>query len=454
MTPENPLLIVDDDASIREQLNFALEADYTVVQASSRSEAIAAIRRHQPAVVTLDLGLPPDAAGVSEGFATLQEIINLAPMTKVLVLTGQHDPEIAVRAVGLGAFDFYEKPIDLAMLSLMIRRGFYLHALEKQSRALISTHRLCSDCGIVSSNPAMDTVCRMIEKVAGTTITTLLLGESGTGKELLARALHNLSDRADGPFVAINCAAIPESLLESELFGYEKGAFTGANTQHRGRIECAHGGTLFLDEVGDLPVSLQPKLLRFLQERTVERLGGHDSQSVDVRIVCATHRPLEAWAKAGKFREDLFYRIHEIGITIPPLRERGQDALMLARVLLSKFSKELKRPVKGFVPEAIQALEQYPWPGNVRELENCIKRALIVGEGPWIRAEDLSLPTADVAKPLNLRAVREDAERRAIARAMTHVDGNVSKAAELLGITRPTLYNLMEKLGIRDKQYA
>lgn len=452
MEKNNTLLIVDDEEGIREQLKWCFKDEYQVVTAGNYDEAISALRRYQPAVVTLDLGLPPDPAGTGEGIRLLEEIMTLSPLTKVIVITGRDEHETAVKAVGLGAHDFYAKPIDWDMIRLIVNRTFHLSHLEEDYRSLYVPQNRSLRCGVISNHPLMDKVCQIIDKVAPTNATTLLHGESGTGKEILAKAIHALSERSEGPFVAINCAAIPESLLESELFGYEKGAFTGAAQQNKGRIERAHGGTLFLDEVGDLPLSLQPKLLRFLQERTLERLGGREEIALDVRIVCATHHCLRGLIDTKDFREDLFYRISEITIKIPPLRERGNDAVLLARMFLLRYAEELKRPVKGFLQEALDAIEQYSWPGNVRELENCVKRAMIIGEGAWISKSDLSLSVLEgPTMPFNLREVRDNAERMSILRALNYSNGNVSRAAELLGITRPTLYNLMEKLDIREK---
>jgi two-component system NtrC family response regulator len=402
--------------------------------------------------VTLDLGLPPDADGASEGLATLQQILEAAPDTKVIVVSGNDDRENAVRAVGLGAYDFYQKPIDSDILRLIVERAFHVHQLEEENRRLNAKQASSPLAGLIAASPQMLKICRTVEKVAPTDVTTLLLGESGTGKELIARALHDLSPRAKGPFVAINCAAIPETLLESELFGYEKGAFTGATKQTRGKIEYADGGTLFLDEVGDLPMTLQVKLLRFLQERIIERLGGRQEIPVDVRVVCATHQDLPALVKEGNFREDLYYRISEITIRIPPLRERDGDALLLARTFLDKYGEEHHRNLRGFTPDAVSAIESYNWSGNVRELENKVKRAVIMAEGNRITAEELELGDVqpETALNLNLREVREAAERTAVQRAMSLFNGNISQAAEQLGVSRPTLYDLMNKYGLKS----
>jgi len=445
-------LIVEDDPGLQAQLRWSFE-DYDVLVAGDREDALAQLRRHEPAVITLDLGLPPDADGASEGLATLEQILALAPDTKVIVVTGNDDRENAVRAIGLGAYDFYQKPIDPEMLALIVSRAGHVHDLEMENRKL-SRHKSDSPLpGLIASSPQMLKVCRTIERVASTSATTLLLGESGTGKELLARALHNLSSRAEKRFVAINCAAIPETLLESELFGYEKGAFTGAHKQTIGKIESANGGTLFLDEVGDLPMAMQVKLLRFLQERIIERIGGHKEIPVDVRVVCATHQDLPVLIQEGRFREDLYYRISEISIRIPSLRERDGDAVLLARVFLETFKSQqgFNRSIRGFSKDSLAAIAAYQWPGNVRELENKVKRAVIMADGRQVTADDLELDISADGQPelLNLRAARDQAERQALQHALALYDGNISRAAEVLGVSRPTLYDLMNKHGIK-----
>ncbi len=448
------LLIVEDDPGLQSQLRWCFE-DYEVLVAENREAALTELRRHEPSVVLQDLGLPPDAEGVSEGFATLQETLTIAPDTKVIVVTGHGDQENALKAVSLGAYDFYQKPVETETLHLIVQRACQMAALENENRRLLKQESRSPLDGIVAVSPKMLEVCRMIEKVAPTTATTLLLGESGTGKELLAKALHSLSDRADKPFVAINCAAIPENLLESELFGHEKGAFTGAVKQTLGKVEIAEGGTLFLDELGDMPLGLQAKLLRFLQERVIERVGGREVISVDVRVVCATNQNLETSIAEGRFREDLYYRVSEITIPIPPLRERKGGRLILARTLLEKFSAKQNRSFKGFTIEAQNAIQSYDWPGNVREMENKIKGAVIMAEGKYVTAEDLSLDSVEIRPPsLNLREVRKEAEGEAIRRALVHASGNISQAAKLLGITRPTLYDMLEKYGIKADETA
>jgi len=445
------LLAVEDDAGIQKQLRWCFE-DYEVVVAGDREAAINALRRYEPKVVTLDLGLPPDPSNASEGLQTLTEILALAPNAKVVVVTGNDDLENAVTAVGLGAYDFYQKPIDTDVLGLIIERAYKLSALEEENARLSKMAQQEMPLnGVIACSPAMLKVCRTIEKIAPTDVTTLLLGESGTGKEVLAKAIHALSPRANNKFIAINCAAIPENLLESELFGYERGAFTGAVKQTKGKIEYADGGTFLLDEIGDLPLSLQAKLLRFLQERTIERIGGRTEIPVDVRVLCATHQDLDRLIAEGRFREDLYYRLSEISVTIPPLRDREDDAIVVARALLHKYAGKHGRVVCSFSPEALDAIHRYSWPGNIRELENRINRAVVMAEGKQITAEDLELEYDDISPmPFNLKEVRESAESKVIRRAMMYTEGNMSKTAELLGVSRPTLYALMNKYEISE----
>jgi two-component system NtrC family response regulator len=443
------ILLVEDDPGLQKQLKWSL-GDYELVMASDRDSAIAQLRRHEPAVVLLDLGLPPDADGATEGLATLQQVLSLAPATKVIVVTGNLDRSNAVKAIHLGAYDFFQKPFDPDVLALMIVRALHVHALEIENRLLATKQHGSALQGLITSSEPMLKVCHTVEKVAPANVTVLLLGESGTGKEVLARGVHELSPRAGKRFVAINCAAIPDTLLESELFGYEKGAFTGAAKQTIGRIEYANEGTLFLDEIGDLPMPLQAKLLRFLQERVIERLGGRGEIPVDVRVVCATHRDLAGMIREGSFREDLYYRLSEITVKIPPLRERPGDAILLAQAFLERYAREMGRSIRGFTTDALGALEAYAWPGNVREMENLIKRATIMAEGNQITAADLGLDAGQTeVQPFNLRQAREHAERLAVSRALTHSDGNIAQAAELLGVTRPTLYDLMAKIGMK-----
>jgi two-component system NtrC family response regulator len=448
------LLVVEDDPGLQKALRWAF-ADFEVVTAEDRKSAISQLRRYEPQVVTLDLGLPPDPGSAREGLAILEEIIGLAPDIKVIVVTGNDDHENAVRAIGLGAWLFFQKPVDPDLLGVIVDRAYTLYELERENREL--SHREIKEpmAGIIATSPQMLEVCRTIEKVAPTDATTLLLGESGTGKELLARALHDLSPRKSQRFVAINCAAIPDSLLESELFGYEKGAFTGAAKQTKGNIEYADGGTLFLDEVGDLPLPLQAKLLRFLQERVITRVGGRQEIPVDVRVVSATHQHLEKLIKEGSFREDLYYRLSEISVKIPAIRDRDGEASVLASHFLKREAEEQKKGSLSFSPDAVAAIDAYEWPGNVRELANRVKRAVILADGKHITAEGLELATASSESlPLNLREVREQAEVQALLRALAQSQGNVSQAASLLGITRPTFYALVKKYKLDMGQIA
>ena len=445
------LLIVEDDEGLQRQLRWAYE-DYQVIVASDRNAAVDLLRSEEPAVVTLDLGLPPDPDGVTEGFATLETILSLKPETKVIVASGHGARESALRAIASGAYDFYQKPVDIDQLGLIVRRAFQLHGIESENRRL--EERAGDDSLVlgtmITAAPEMLKVARTIERVADTGVSVMLLGASGTGKELLARGLHNAGKRRSGGFVAINCAAIPENLLEAELFGYEKGAFTGAIKTTEGKIELAHGGTLFLDEVGDIPLPLQVKLLRFLQERVIERIGGRKPIAVDTRIVCATHQNLPEMIKAATFREDLYYRLAEIVVRIPTLGERHGDAVLLAKHFVHRFAPSMNPQVKGITPAALAAIDEWPWPGNIRELENRMKRAVIMADGKLITAEDLDLEAReDDALPVNLKAARELTDRRAIRQALARTENNISGAAKLLGISRPTLYDLMKQYGLQ-----
>ncbi len=445
------LLIVEDDIALQKQIKWSLD-QFDTVTANDRESALVQLRRHSPAVVTMDLGLPPDADSVSEGFKLLEQILAVDSDTKVIVLTGQNDQANALRAIALGAYDFFAKPFEPEMLTLTIGRAFRLFELQRENRRLQALHQPDALAGLMTRDPEMLRICRTIEKVASSNATVMLLGESGTGKEVLARGLHQASPRRAGKFVAINCAAIPENLLESELFGYEKGAFTGAAKMTLGRIETANGGTLMLDEIGDLPFPLQAKLLRFIQERTIERIGGRQEIPVDVRIVCATHQDLNALSKENRFREDLYYRLAEIVVNIPPLRARVGDSALLAHAFVRRFSQEQNRGSLLLADEAVRAIEAHQWPGNIRELENCIKRAVIMVDGNQITPLDIGLKTPAQDEPENafdLRTIRDNAETNAIVAALGRVNGNVVKAAELLGVTRPTLYDLMHRLGLK-----
>jgi two-component system NtrC family response regulator len=442
------LLIIEDDPGLQKQLKWSFN-EYEIIIANNRSEAIAAIRRYNPAVATLDLGLPPDPTNASEGIATLKEILELAPSTKVIVVTGNDNRDHAVQCIAFGAYDFYNKPLDPEVLGLMIKRALKLSQLERDHLMLLQ-HQHNIQNGIIATSPQMQSVLSMIKKIAPTQATALITGESGTGKELLARAIHNLSNRAKQAFVAVNCAAIPENLLESELFGYEKGAFTGAVTQTRGKIEYANGGTFFLDEIGDLPFGLQAKLLRFIQERVIERLGGRKEIPVDVRIICATHKQLPQLIEMGDFRGDLYYRLSEIVVHIPPLREREGDIMTIANVLLQRYCQENNLKEKHFTREAALALENHDWPGNIREMENRIKRAVILSANNYLTPGELELEDKEInSMPFNLKEVRETAETIAIKRALNYTDYNISETAKLLGVARPTLYGLFEKYGIQ-----
>jgi two-component system, NtrC family, response regulator len=439
------LLIVEDDAELRAQLKWSFEG-LEVYFAENRQRAIAMIRQHEPQVVLQDLGLPPDAEGTTEGFATLTQILELAPTTKVIVVTGNHDRDRAVKSVSMGAYDFCEKPLDVDVLRLLVNRAFHISRLEQEVVQLRQRATPESLEGIIAVDRTMQAVCRKVEKVAPAEVSVLILGESGTGKELFARAIHNLSGRGSKRFMAINCAAIPGELLESELFGYEKGAFTGAAKTTPGKVECADGGTLFLDEVGDMPLPLQAKMLRFLQNRVIERVGGRHEIPVDIRVVSATNQNLELMIREQRFRQDLYFRLGEVTVDVPPLRERAGDVLAIAHAALTRFAKAQGKTKRGFTDEALQLLTAYSWPGNVRELENKVKVACLLGDEMLVSGADLGLGAATGAGfPLNLKEVRNGAERDAVARAMSAAAGNVSKAAELLGVSRPTLYDLMTR---------
>lgn len=443
---EAALLIVEDDPGLCRQYRWAFPGR-TVLTASTRGEAVTVVERQRPPVAVIDLGLPPDPDGVSEGLALLDTMLKLAPDMKIIVATGHSGKDNALRAIGRGAHDFYEKPVDIDVLRMIIERTFRLYALEAENRRLAGATAASPIKRIITASDTMLRVCRDVEKLAATNVPVLLLGDSGTGKEALARALHELGPRAAQPFVAINCGAIPEALLESELFGHERGAFTGAVKQSIGRIETAQNGTLFLDEIGDLPHPLQVKLLRFLQEQVIERIGGRRPIPVDVRIVSATNQSLETLVEAGRFREDLYYRLNIVPVRIPPLRERGGDAILLARYFLVRFARELGRNLIGFTDEALAALAAHPWPGNVRELENRVRRAAIMTEGRMVDAADLELASRTLPE-LDLRSARQRAEREVVQLALARAHGSIAGAARLLGISRPTLYGLFETLGI------
>ena len=448
-----PLLIVEDDLALQKQIKWSLDR-FESVTAVDRDSAMQQLRRHQPQVVTMDLGLPPDPDSVSEGFKLLEQMLDLSPGVKVIVLTGQNEQAHALRAVALGAYDFLAKPFEPEVLALTIARAQRMAELQAENARLQAAQAAGAMAGLITRDAEMLRIGRMIERVAGSDASVLLLGESGTGKEVLAQGLHQASRRS-GRFVAINCAAIPENLLESELFGHERGAFTGATKTTPGKIETAHGGTLMLDEIGDLPLALQAKLLRFLQERRIERIGGRQEIPVDVRVVCATHQDLKAQIADGRFREDLYYRLAEIVVEIPPLRQRQGDAVLLAHAFLRRFAQEQRRGSLSFSEDALRAIEAHPWPGNVRELINAVKRAAIMAEGTRVTREDIGLPAApDAPLPegssdLDLRTLRDAAERQAVVTALARTNGNIVKAAEMLGVSRPTLYDLMNRLGLK-----
>jgi two-component system, NtrC family, response regulator len=444
------LLIVEDDTGLQSQLRWHFD-QYETIVADNRQDAIAALRLHEAPVIIQDLGLPPDEDGVDEGFKCIQDILRIAPNCKIIVMTGKTDRDNALRAVAMGAYDFYQKPVDPNTLDLIVQRAFHIFDLEDYNRRLSVSQQVPLE-GLITNDPQMLKICRQLEKISPTTVTCTLLGESGTGKEVMARAIHQLSPRKNKRFVAINCAAVPENLIESELFGYEKGAFTGANKTTIGKVETAHEGTLFLDEIGDMPLNLQAKLLRFLQERVIERVGGRSEIPVDVRVICATNKDLETMVRNGSFREDLFYRICEMTVNIPPLRNRLGDKVLLARHFKLKFAKEHGQNVTGFTPDAIAAIENYAWPGNIREMENKIKRAVIMADGKHITREDLGLAEAGELS-LNLRHIRQEAERAAILRALSMTDNNISAAAKLLGVTRPTFYDLIKKYDMNPSDF-
>jgi two-component system NtrC family response regulator len=447
--PKSKLLVVDDDQGLRGQLRWAFD-DREVLLAGDRREALAEVKKEKPSVVLLDLGLPPDPHGPTEGLATLEGILSLAPETKIIVMSGQTQRDYAVQAVARGAYDFYQKPIEIETLGLIVRRAFHLFSLEDENRTLMRSAAKMPLPGLVTANPKMLEICQQLRRFASSDVTILLLGESGTGKELFARAAHSLSKRARKPFIAINCAAIPEHLLESELFGHEKGAFTGAIKTTPGKVEMADGGTLFLDEIGDLPLPLQAKLFCFVQERVIERVGGRRQIAVDLRIVCETNQELPKLISSGVFREELYWRLAEATIQIPPLRERPDDAVVLAHHLLRQMAAEQGRSIRGFAPEALAAISSYSWPGNVRELENRIKRAVVAAQSSSVQLRDLDLAGGqESAAIMTLKQSRDKAERHAVTQAMIESQGNVSRAAKLLDISRPTLYQLLREHDIK-----
>ena len=446
------LLLVDDNVELREQMKWGLKSSYTIFEADHRAAAVEILQREKISLVTLDLGLPPDAEGVTEGLSALEQFLEVNPLVKVVVITGNQDRANAVKAIQLGAYDFMEKPVDLEVLKIVLQRAGYLVGLERENQKLLEQEQTRGFPEIIGSSPVMAKVFDTIRRVAGSDISVLIVGESGTGKELVARAIHRQSHRKDGPFIAINCGAIPETLLESELFGHEKGAFTGAHLQRRGRIESAEGGTLFLDEIGEISPALQVKLLRVLQERSIERVGGRVEIPVDTRVLAATNMDLQLAMKDGRFREDLYYRLNTVTITVPPLRERGADIVMLGKFLLQRYSEEAKKKIAGFTREALLSLEQYHWPGNIRELENRVRRAVTLTDNPKISPEDLDLAEPDESQEgLTLKEARDTVERRVIEQTLAKTGGNITKAATILGVSRPTLHDLISRHAIKSK---
>ncbi|KFZ44467.1 Fis family transcriptional regulator [Smithella sp. D17] len=445
------LLLVDDDAEIRDQMKWALASEYQVLEAWDRRTALVHVRQRTPPLLLLDLGLPPDTDGASEGLAILRETLQVNPLAKIIVITGNSDRAKAIAAIEIGAYDFIEKPVQLDVVKVVLQRATYLAILEEEQRSLIERAGQNAFEGLIGTSPRIEDVFRMIRRVGPSDVPVLITGESGTGKELVARAIHSQSPRKAAAFVPINCGAIPETLLESELFGYEKGAFTGAAQQRKGRIEHAQGGTLFLDEIGDIPLSLQVKLLRFLQDHQIQRLGGKDSTPVDTRIIAATHVDLQKAIKSGRFREDLYYRLCVVSIAVPALSERREDIPLLARAFLLRFANEQHKVLNGFTSQAIEALAAYHWPGNVRELENRIKRAVVMAEGKYVTPANLELnePPGPELESVTLRSARESRERDLVRLAMEKSGGNVSKAAAELGISRPTLYQLLTRYGLK-----
>ncbi|WP_320823140.1 PEP-CTERM-box response regulator transcription factor [Reinekea sp.] len=445
---EKTILIVEDDEGLQSQLKWHFnDFETTIVTAGNVQEALTAVRHYRPRVVILDLGLPPDAEGVSEGFRCIGAILKILPRSKIIVLTGKNEHRYALKSISAGAFDFYFKPMDADRLDHVVERAFHLAQLEWENRQQTDLSEALP--GLITANPQMRNVCRMVEKIAQTQITATLLGESGTGKEVLARAIHTQSAGRDKAFVAINCAALPENLMESELFGHEKGSFTGATASNIGKIELAVGGTLFLDEIGDMPLTLQAKLLRFLQERIIERVGGRKEIKVDLRVVCATNKNLQQMVELGTFREDLFYRLCEIVVDIPPLRQRGNDAILIASHMLKRYAHEIAFKQMHFSEEALQAISNYGWPGNIREVENRIKRAVVLAENTVIQVQDLAIvPMTRKPLAINLREARKNAEVEAIHSALALSQRNISAAAKLLGVTRPTLYDMIKKYNL------
>jgi len=450
------ILIVDDSDEIRKQLKWGLGREYEVLLAEDGRESVALFRKYRPKVVTLDLGLPPHADSVEEGFHCLEEMLSIAPATKVVVITGNEDRSSALRAVQSGACDYYQKPIDINELKIVINRAFHIRDIEDENYRLQSAlaQKNTQFGGMVGQCPQMEQVFSTIRKVAPSNVSVFITGESGTGKELVAKAIHNLSLRKERPFVPINCGAIPENLLESELFGHEKGAFTGAHSRVQGKVEYAQGGTLFLDEIGEIPPNLQVKLLRFLQDKLIQRVGGRDDIAVDTRVISATNIDIKKAIDDGTFREDLYYRVAVVTIDVPPLRERGSDIMLLANLFRRGFAERLNKKVKGFSADAVERLRSHEWPGNVRELENRVQRAVIMSDSPMVESAALGFDgemtsfKMPVDQKMTLKDARDRVERDLIVAVIREQGGNIAKTAERLGVSRPTLYDLMRKLGI------
>lgn len=463
------LLIIDDSPEIRKQLKWGLGKNYRILLAESVDEALKLFKEHNPPVVTLDLGLPPDVDCATEGLRCLQAIMQTSPSCKVIVLSGNEDHANALMAIEMGAYDYYHKPIDLAELKVILSRAFHLTTLEEDNRSLQAQINTTGDgySGIIGNCLQMQQVFATIKKVASIDVPVLILGESGTGKEMVAQAIHQRGLRKKGNFIAINCGAIPENLLETELFGHEKGSFTGAQSLVQGKVEYADSGTLFLDEIGEMPPLLQVKLLRFLQDKVIQRVGGREDIRVDARIIAATNIDIMQSISDGGFREDLYYRIGVITLELPPLRERGEDILLLANIFLRRFSQEFGKKIRGFSRDALAWLSEYPWPGNVRELENKIKRAGVMAETSIVEPWDLgfvdlpqSIPQVDVtAEPsakagklnlagLTLKEARSRVEYDLLSYALEQSQGNVQNAAEQLAVSRPTMYDLLKKHGL------
>jgi two-component system NtrC family response regulator len=448
--PKPPkLLIVDDDEDIRLSLKWALSSEYQIFSASGRVKAVEIFERESPCLVILDLGLPPDPHGVDEGLRTLNALVGKNRFAKIVVITGLEGVEHAIQAIGHGAYDFFQKPIQLEELRIILRRAAYVFRLEEKHRHLQELVAAKSFDEMIGTCGKIEEVFSTIEKTAGTGVPILILGESGTGKDLVARSIHKRSRQREGPFIAINCGAIPESLLESELFGHEKGAFTGAYTLREGLVESAEGGTLFLDEIGELPLALQVKLLRFLQEHKIKRLGGRREILINTRVIAASNKDLLQEVREKRFREDLYYRLGVVSIQLPPLRERGGDILLLATIFLKRYVAENRKKISGFTQEAKLAIEGHAWPGNVREMENRVSRAVIMADGPKVTEADLGFGPAENGRMLSLRELRDNVDREAIMLALSRNYMNLTRAAAELRISRPTLYEMIEKLGIK-----